>query len=102
MCVYSRPSAPFSAVGIPTHDPTSPSSPAAAGTQSPPKAPARKGAAATAPEPAGAAVVAATSALERSRAIALDYADRARACLDGHVHREELEALTHLVVDRES
>jgi geranylgeranyl pyrophosphate synthase len=46
--------------------------------------------------------VAATSALERSRAIALDYADRARACLDGHVHREELEALTHLVVDRES
>ena len=28
--------------------------------------------------------------------------DRARACLDGHVHREELEALTHLVVDRDS
>jgi geranylgeranyl pyrophosphate synthase len=46
--------------------------------------------------------VAATGALERSRAIALDYAERARTCLDGHVHREELEALTHLVVDRES
>jgi geranylgeranyl pyrophosphate synthase len=46
--------------------------------------------------------VAATGALERSRAIALDHADRARACLDGHAHREELEALTHLVVDRES
>ena len=46
--------------------------------------------------------VAATGALERSRIIALEYADRARACLDGQVHREELEALTYLVVDRES
>ena len=46
--------------------------------------------------------VAATGALERSRSMALDYADRARACLDGHTHREELEALTHLVVDRDS
>ena len=46
--------------------------------------------------------VAATGALEQSRAMALDYADRARACLDGHVHREELEAFTHLVVDRDS
>ena len=46
--------------------------------------------------------VAATGALEESRGMALDYADRARACLDGHAHREELEALTHLVVDRHS
>jgi geranylgeranyl pyrophosphate synthase len=46
--------------------------------------------------------VAATGALERSRHYALDYARRARWCLDGHLHREELEALTHLVVDRES
>jgi hypothetical protein len=34
--------------------------------------------------------------------MALDYAHRARAFLDGHAHREELEALTHLVVDRHS
>jgi len=46
--------------------------------------------------------VAATGALERSREIALEYAERARACLDGQLHRDELEALTHLVVDRES
>jgi geranylgeranyl pyrophosphate synthase len=46
--------------------------------------------------------VAATGALEESREIALDYARKARACLNGHVHRDELEALTHLVVDRES
>jgi geranylgeranyl pyrophosphate synthase len=46
--------------------------------------------------------VAATGALERSREYALDYARSARGCLDGHLHREELEALTHLVVDRES
>ena len=46
--------------------------------------------------------VAATGALERSREIALDYARKARACLNGHVHRDELDALTHLVVDRES
>jgi geranylgeranyl pyrophosphate synthase len=46
--------------------------------------------------------VAATGALERSRTIALDYARKARACLNGHAHRDELEALTHLVVDRES
>jgi geranylgeranyl pyrophosphate synthase len=46
--------------------------------------------------------VAATGALERSRQIALDYAERARACLDGQAHREELEALTYLVVDRGS
>jgi geranylgeranyl pyrophosphate synthase len=46
--------------------------------------------------------VAATGALERSREIALDYARKARACLNGQLHRDELEALTHLVVDRES
>jgi geranylgeranyl pyrophosphate synthase len=46
--------------------------------------------------------VAATGALDHSRRMAHEYADRARGCLDGHVHREELEALTHLVVDRES
>jgi geranylgeranyl pyrophosphate synthase len=44
--------------------------------------------------------VAATGALERSREIALDYARRARECLDGATRREELEALTDIVVDR--
>jgi geranylgeranyl pyrophosphate synthase len=45
--------------------------------------------------------VAATGALERSREVALDYAGRARACLDGELHRDELESLTHAVVNRE-
>ncbi len=45
--------------------------------------------------------VAATGALERSREVALDYANRARACLNGELHRDELEALTHAVVNRE-
>jgi len=45
--------------------------------------------------------VAATGALDRSRAVALDYARRARACLNGELHRDELEALTRAVVDRE-
>jgi len=45
--------------------------------------------------------VAATGALDESRAVALDYARRARARLDGELHRDELEALTHAVVDRE-
>lgn len=45
--------------------------------------------------------VAESGALERSREIALDYAERARACLDGQLHREELEALTYLVVERD-
>ena len=45
--------------------------------------------------------VAATGALERSREVALDYATRARACLNGELHRDELEALTHAVVNRE-
>jgi geranylgeranyl pyrophosphate synthase len=42
--------------------------------------------------------VAATTALERSREVALDYAGRAR----GYLRDEpELEALTHIVIDRE-
>jgi geranylgeranyl pyrophosphate synthase len=45
--------------------------------------------------------VAATGALERSREVALDYAGRARACLNGGLHRGELEALTRAVVNRE-
>jgi octaprenyl-diphosphate synthase len=45
--------------------------------------------------------VAATGALERSTEVALDYARQARACLNGEVHREELESLTHAVVNRE-
>ncbi len=45
--------------------------------------------------------VAATGALERSREVALDYARKARACLNGELHRDELESLTHAVVNRE-
>jgi geranylgeranyl pyrophosphate synthase len=45
--------------------------------------------------------VAATGALERSRELALDYAGRARASLNGELHRDELEALTYAVVNRE-
>jgi geranylgeranyl pyrophosphate synthase len=53
--------------------------------------------------PDGALVrVAATGALERSREVALDYARRARASLNGELRREELEALTYAVVNRES
>jgi geranylgeranyl pyrophosphate synthase len=43
-----------------------------------------------------------TSALPSSRATALDYACRARSCLDGQLHRDELEALADLVVHRHS
>jgi geranylgeranyl pyrophosphate synthase len=46
--------------------------------------------------------VAETGALERARLVALDYAQQARACLDGHLRREELEALADAVVNRES
>ncbi|MDX6507091.1 MAG: hypothetical protein QOG06_1735 [Gaiellaceae bacterium] len=46
--------------------------------------------------------VAETGALDSARETALDYARQARACLDGHLRREELEALTDAVVDRES
>ncbi len=45
--------------------------------------------------------VAASGALERSLEFALDYAKRARACLNGELYREELESLTHVVVNRE-
>jgi len=52
--------------------------------------------------PDGALVrVAATGALERSRELALDYARRARASLNGELRRDELEALTYAVVNRE-
>ncbi len=44
--------------------------------------------------------VAASGALDRSRALALHYASEARACLDGAARRDELEALTHAVVER--
>jgi geranylgeranyl pyrophosphate synthase len=44
--------------------------------------------------------VGATDALERSREVALAYARSARACLDGERERD-LEALTHIVIDRE-
>jgi geranylgeranyl pyrophosphate synthase len=46
--------------------------------------------------------VAASGALERSRAVALDYASDARSALDGEPDRGSLEALTHAVVDREA
>jgi octaprenyl-diphosphate synthase len=46
--------------------------------------------------------VAASGALDRSRELALHYASEARACLDGAPRREELEALTRVVVERRS
>jgi geranylgeranyl pyrophosphate synthase len=46
--------------------------------------------------------VAASTAIPQSRAIALDYARKARSLLNGQLHREELEALTFAVVDRVS
>jgi geranylgeranyl pyrophosphate synthase len=45
--------------------------------------------------------VASTGAIEESREVALAYARSARACLNGELHREELESLTYAVVDRE-
>lgn len=44
--------------------------------------------------------VAATGALERAREVALRYATEARSHLDDAEHRPELEALTHIVVER--
>jgi geranylgeranyl pyrophosphate synthase len=44
--------------------------------------------------------VAATGALERSREIALEYAEAARRSLNGAAHREELESLADAVVNR--
>jgi geranylgeranyl pyrophosphate synthase len=46
--------------------------------------------------------VAATGALDRSREVALDYARRARACLNGEPRYDELEALTRAVVERDA
>ena len=46
--------------------------------------------------------VGATGALERSREVALDYAREARSRLDAAPRARELEALTHLVVNREN
>jgi geranylgeranyl pyrophosphate synthase len=45
--------------------------------------------------------VASTGAIERSREVALDYARRARAHLNGARRAEELESLTYAVVNRE-
>jgi geranylgeranyl pyrophosphate synthase len=44
--------------------------------------------------------VAGTGALERSRTVALDFANRARASLNGEVRHDELERLTWAVVNR--
>jgi geranylgeranyl pyrophosphate synthase len=44
--------------------------------------------------------VAATGALERAREVALRYAAEARSELEGQGYRAELEALTHIVVER--
>src|SRR5262249_38389471 len=46
--------------------------------------------------------VADPGALEPPGGVALDSPRRARTCLDGRVRRDELEALTDAVVDRES
>jgi geranylgeranyl pyrophosphate synthase len=45
--------------------------------------------------------VSSTGAIEESREVALAYARNARACLNGELHREELESLTYAVVERE-
>ena len=45
--------------------------------------------------------VAATGAPERARAVALEYARKARSFLDGDLSSRELEALTHMIVDRD-
>jgi geranylgeranyl pyrophosphate synthase len=45
--------------------------------------------------------VASSGALEESREVALAYARNARACLNGELHRDELESLTHAIVNRE-
>jgi len=45
--------------------------------------------------------IASTGAIEESRKVAQAYARSARACLNGELHREELESLADAVVDRE-
>jgi geranylgeranyl pyrophosphate synthase len=42
-----------------------------------------------------------TGALERSREVALDYARKARSCLGASGRSKELEALTHIVINRD-
>jgi geranylgeranyl pyrophosphate synthase len=54
------------------------------------------------PVPDALARVAESGALEDARELALQYAASARAALDGEPCRASLEALTHLVVDREA
>jgi geranylgeranyl pyrophosphate synthase len=44
--------------------------------------------------------VAASGAIEEAHDVARDYAERARACLDGVAAREELDAITDAVVER--
>ena len=44
--------------------------------------------------------IAGTGALDRSRTVALDFANRARTSLNGEVRRDELERLTWAVVNR--
>jgi geranylgeranyl pyrophosphate synthase len=48
------------------------------------------------------ASVAVSGALDDARSVALEYARRARAALDGEPDRESLAALTHAVVERRS
>jgi geranylgeranyl pyrophosphate synthase len=45
--------------------------------------------------------IASTGAIEESREVAHAYARNARACLNGELHFEELEWLTHAIVERE-
>jgi geranylgeranyl pyrophosphate synthase len=45
--------------------------------------------------------VASTGAIEESREVALAYARSARVCLNGEVRRDELESITHAVVNRQ-
>jgi geranylgeranyl pyrophosphate synthase len=45
--------------------------------------------------------VASTGAIEESREVALAYARNARACLNGELRRDELESITHAVVNLE-
>jgi len=45
--------------------------------------------------------IASTGAIEESREVAHAYARNARACLNGELHHEELESLTHAIVERQ-
>src|SRR5437763_1056673 len=47
-----------------------------------------------------AVAVLASACLSLARAVALEYAERARRCLNGELHSDELEALTYAVVER--